>query len=164
MLGLAHRGFTLNDYNQHIIHTLRKAGYYTALIGEEHLSKDPNASGYDQVSRVEGYRAELVAPAAVELLNHGLPQPFFLSVGFFETHREFLKPSSIEDIKYSLPPAPLPDTPETRRDMGGFKASAWTLVNRRARYELNVGSISGDLITIWDLCCLIVMIAQASKC
>ena len=40
MLGLAHRGFSLNDYNQHIIHTLRKAGYYSVLIGEEHLSKD----------------------------------------------------------------------------------------------------------------------------
>ena len=127
MLGLAHRGFSLNDYNQHIIHTLRKAGYYSVLIGEEHLSKDPNASGYDLVSRVEGSQADLVAPAAVELLNHGLAQPFFLSVGFFETHRDFLKPSSIDDIKYSLPPAPLPDTYETRRDMGGFKASAWTL-------------------------------------
>src|SRR6266581_861965 len=127
MLGLAHRGFSLNDYNQHIIHTLRKAGYYSVLIGEEHLSKDPNASGYDLVSRVEGSQANIVAPAAIELLNHDLPQPFFLSVGFFETHRDFLKPSSINDIKYSLPPAPLPDTYETRRDMGGFKASAWTV-------------------------------------
>ena len=127
MLGLAHRGFSLNDYNQHIIHTLRKAGYYSALVGEEHLSKDPNTSGYDLVSKVEGYQADIVAPAAVELLNQGLPQPFFLSIGFFETHREFLKPSSIEDALYSLPPAPLPDTPETRRDMGAFKASAWIL-------------------------------------
>jgi len=58
MLGLAHRGFTLNDYKQHIIHTLRKAGYYAALIGEEHLAKDPNASGYDQVSRLEGKQAD----------------------------------------------------------------------------------------------------------
>jgi len=127
MLGLAHRGFSLNDYHQHILHTLRKEGYYSALVGEEHISKDPNASGYDQISKIEGYRANVVAPTAIDLLNNGLPQPFFLSVGFFETHREFLKPSSIQDTKYSLPPAPLPDTPETRRDMGAFKASALDL-------------------------------------
>jgi N-sulfoglucosamine sulfohydrolase len=124
MLGLAHRGFSLNDYNQHILHTLRNAGYYSALIGEEHLSKAPNASGYDRVSKIEGYQAAFVAPTAVEWLSNGLPQPFFLSVGFFETHREFLKPSSLEDIKYSLPPAPLPDTLQTRLDIGSFKASA----------------------------------------
>jgi N-sulfoglucosamine sulfohydrolase len=127
MLGLAHRGFSLNDYNQHIIHTLRKAGYYSALIGEEHISKDPNASGYDLVTRVEGHQADLIALATVELLTHSLPQPFFLSVGFIENHREFLRPSLQEDMKYSLPPAPLPDTPEVRHDMGSFKASAWAL-------------------------------------
>jgi N-sulfoglucosamine sulfohydrolase len=38
-----------------------------------------------------------------------------------------LKPSSLEDAKYSRPPAPLPDTPQTRLDMGSFKASAWDL-------------------------------------
>ena len=76
MLGLAHRGFSLNDYNQHIIHTLRKAGYYSVLIGEEHLSKDPKASGYDLVSRVEGSQADIIAPAAIELLNHDLLSPF----------------------------------------------------------------------------------------
>jgi N-sulfoglucosamine sulfohydrolase len=124
MLGLAHRGFSLNDYNQHILHTLRNAGYYSALIGEEHLSAAPNASGYDRVSKIEGYQAAIVAPTAVEWLSDGLPQPFFLSVGFFETHREFLQPSSLEDTKYSLPPAPLPDTPQTRLDIGSFKASA----------------------------------------
>jgi arylsulfatase A-like enzyme len=124
MLGLAHRGFSLNDYNQHILHTLRNAGYSSGLIGEEHLSKAPNASGYDRVSKIEGYQAAIVAPTAVQWLSDGLPQPFFLSVGFFETHREFLKPSSLEDTKYSLPPAPLPDTPQTRLDIGSFKASA----------------------------------------
>jgi len=127
MIGLAHRGFSLNDYNRHIVHTLRKAGYYSVLIGEEHLSKDPKDSGYDLISDVKGNRAEIVAPAAIELLNHELLQPFFLSVGFFETHRDFLKPGSIDDINYSLPPVPLLDTYESRRDMAGFKASARNL-------------------------------------
>src|SRR5215831_6706144 len=78
MTGLAHRGFSLNDYHQHIVHTLRKAGYYSVLIGEEHLSKDPKDSGYDQVIRVEGNQARSIAPAAIDLLNHDLPHPFFL--------------------------------------------------------------------------------------
>ena len=32
MLGLAHRGFSLNDYQQHIVHTLKAAGY-TSVSG-----------------------------------------------------------------------------------------------------------------------------------
>jgi N-sulfoglucosamine sulfohydrolase len=127
MLGLAHRGFSLYDYNQHILHTLRNVGYYSALVGEEHLSKDPNASGYDRVAKIAGHQAAIVAPTAIEWLNDGLPQPFFLSVGFFETHRAFLKPSPPKVAKYSLPPATLPDTPQTRLDVGSFKTSAWEL-------------------------------------
>jgi arylsulfatase A-like enzyme len=52
---------------------------------------------------------------------------FFPLGGFFETHGEFLKPASLRDAHYSLPPAPLPDTPLTRLDIGAFKASAWDL-------------------------------------
>src|SRR5210317_215070 len=29
MTGLAHRGFSLHDYSQHLVHTLRVAGYLT---------------------------------------------------------------------------------------------------------------------------------------
>ena len=124
MLGLAHRGFSLYDYTQHLLHTLRKAGYYSVLIGEEHIAKDRSVIGYDYVSKIEGFQSPIVAPAAINFLKNKLNQPFFLSVGFFETHREFMKPSSPADAKYSMPPAPLPDTPETRRDIGAFKASA----------------------------------------
>ena len=124
MLGLAHRGFKLNDYKQHWLYTLRGLGYHCALIGEEHLTKDHHTIGYDLVCDIEGFQAGVVAPAAVELIRGGLAQPFYLSVGFFETHREFLKPCTLGDANYSLPPAPLLDTPETRCDMGAFKASA----------------------------------------
>ena len=30
MLGLAHRGWSLHDYSQHLVHTLRDAGYRSA--------------------------------------------------------------------------------------------------------------------------------------
>ena len=54
-------------------------------------------------------------------------EPFFLSVGFFETHRQFSAPTSVRDTLYSLPPPNLPDTPRTRQDMAAFKASARSL-------------------------------------
>src|SRR4029453_7393206 len=66
-------------------------------------------------------------PQAVRLLPPRPPQPFFLSIGFFETHREFFEPSSVRDALYGQPPSHLPDTPETRADMASFKASARSL-------------------------------------
>jgi arylsulfatase A-like enzyme len=127
MTGLAHRGWTLNDYSQHIVHTLRDAGYWSALIGEQHLSVDPETLGYDRVVDIDATHVETVAPAAVALLRERPPQPFFLSVGFFETHREYFPATSIRDSLYSLPPGNLPDTPEVRQDMASYKASARSL-------------------------------------
>jgi N-sulfoglucosamine sulfohydrolase len=127
MTGLAHRGWTLNDYTHHIVHTLREAGYWSGLIGEQHLSVDPEVLGYDHVADIDTTRVESVAPAAVALLRRRPPQPFFLSVGFFETHREYFPSTSIRDSLYSLPPNNLPDTPETRQDMASYKASARSL-------------------------------------
>jgi arylsulfatase A-like enzyme len=127
MLGLAHRGFRLVDYEHHLVHTLRAAGYHTGLIGEQHVSEDPDVLGYDEVVAIDSHHAEAVAPATAEVLRRGTRQPFFLSVGFFETHREYFEPTSVRDALYSLPPANLPDTPATRRDMAAFKQSARSL-------------------------------------
>ena len=41
MIGLAHRGFALNDYTQHIVHTMRQAGYHSTLIGVQHVAARP---------------------------------------------------------------------------------------------------------------------------
>ena len=123
MLGLAHRGFALDDYRQHLVHTLRAAGYRATLIGVQHVAKDAGVIGYDQV--IEGERvAEVVGPRAAEFLDDAPAEPFFLDAGFFETHRVFPAPGAAEDARYCLPPVPLPDTPETRADMAAFKASA----------------------------------------
>jgi arylsulfatase A-like enzyme len=68
-----------------------------------------------------------VAPIAREVLAEVPSEPFFLSVGFFETHREFFEPASTRDALYSQPPPNLPDSQIARRDMAGFKASARSL-------------------------------------
>jgi N-sulfoglucosamine sulfohydrolase len=138
MMGLAHRGFELFDYSHHIVHTLREAGYWSALIGEQHLSRDPGVLGYDHVVDIATTHVEAVAPAAVELLGRVPREPWFLSVGFFETHREYFEPTSMRDALYSLPPDNLPDTPETRRDIAAYKASARSL-------DQGVGSVLNAL-------------------
>lgn len=127
MLGLAHRGWSLRDYRHHIVHTLRKVGYTSTLIGEQHISKEPGVIGYDEVLKVPTTRVETVAPLAMEVLRRPRDRPLFLSVGFFETHREFLGPGSLRDVHYSKPPNNLPDTPEVRADVAAFKASARSL-------------------------------------
>jgi arylsulfatase A-like enzyme len=127
MLGLAHRGWSLRDYSHHIVHTLRDAGYSSVLIGEQHISKEPAVIGYDEVMKIPTTRVESVAPLAMEVLRRPRDRPLFLSIGFFETHREFLPPGSLRDVLYSKPPANLPDTPEVRADVAAFKASARSL-------------------------------------
>jgi N-sulfoglucosamine sulfohydrolase len=127
MLGLAHRGWVLNDYGEHVVHTLRLAGYWSAMIGEQHIAKRPDVIGYDRVVKVETNHVEAVAPIAIELIADGPPEPWFFSIGFFETHREFFAPSSVGDVLYSRPPENVPDHPDTRRDMASYKASARSL-------------------------------------
>lgn len=124
MIGLAHRGFALKDCRQHIVHTLRRAGYESTLIGVQHVARDASQIGYDRTVPLRNSQAAHVAPAAVEFLSHAPHGPFFLSVGFSETHREFHPAGPLEDARYIRPPAPLPDTPQTRQDMAAFMASA----------------------------------------
>jgi N-sulfoglucosamine sulfohydrolase len=122
MLGLAHLGWSLNDYNQHIIHTLSRYGYRTILAGIQHVAADPNTIGYDEILPGPHHSAEDIAPHAVDFLMSQPKEPFFLDCGFFETHREYPKPVDAAD--YVLPPSPIPDTETTRYDMAGFHASA----------------------------------------
>lgn len=126
MTGLAHRGWSLRDYGHHWVHTLRRAGYHSTLIGEQHVSKDPHVIGYDEVVEVPSTLAREVTPRAIEAIET-MPQPWFLSAGFFETHRDFAAPTSVRDTLYSQPPAHIPDTPAVRDDMAAFKASVRSL-------------------------------------
>jgi arylsulfatase A-like enzyme len=116
LLGLAHRGFRLPDYGRHLVHAL--TGYTSRLVGEQHIAADAREIGYDEIS------------SALEPLP---PEPFFLDVGFHETHRPF--PAAAGE---ALPPAHLPDVPEIRRDMAGFVESA-------RRLDERVGEVLGAL-------------------
>lgn len=122
MLGLAHRGFELNDYRQHLQHTLQQAGYFTAQAGVQHVIAGDRVAelGYDAVLGDN----KTAHTAAAEFLGNAPRQPFYLEVGFPETHREFPQRDADIRAEYCLPPPILPDTPETRRDFARFKTSA----------------------------------------
>jgi len=124
MLGLAHRGFSMSDYRRHILYTLRDAGYTSVLAGLQHIAAKPETIGYDEMLRPKSNRAADVAPAAAKFLDRRPAKPFFLDVGFFETHREYPKPGPEDDPRYTYPPAPIPDTPPGRLDFASYRASA----------------------------------------
>lgn len=133
MLGLAHLGFDLNDRQQHLIHTLRPAGYTTAMIGVQHVADGPREGdtlGYDEHLEAPDHLAASYAAVAADYLARDHDQPFFLSVGLVETHilvrdgHTFGYPPREEDLRTARPPAHLPDTPSTRRDWASYLASA----------------------------------------
>lgn len=134
-LGLAHRGFELQHPERHLAGFLRDHGYSTTLVGVQHVVRnDPEriaTVGYER-SFTDGRNAATVTPRTLDLLREHArgprSRPFFMDIGFSETHRVFhdADPSRnpAEDARYCLPPAPVPDTPQTREDMANFKASA----------------------------------------
>lgn len=127
MTGLSHRGFRLKNYSHHILHTLRKAGYTSVLAGIQHIAHGPEAP-----RRIIGYDLDIgphnvAHERASEFLSDSPPQPFFLSVGFGETHRAFPPIDPGVNPDYCIPPLPFADTPETRKDMMSFKKIVRTL-------------------------------------
>ncbi|MFP4052889.1 MAG: sulfatase [Phycisphaerae bacterium] len=140
MIGLAHRGFSLNDYSRHLACVLRqRGGYHTAISGFEHVGwRRQQPDTYDQDLGGADDRAD---EAAVEFLKNAPDrQPFFLAVGFSQTHRlgrNFVASPDIDagepprtDPRYIRPPAPLPDTPDVRRDIAAYADSALDLDRR----------------------------------
>ncbi len=127
LIGLAHRGFSLNDYNKHIIHTLHDHGYTSALAGIQHIvdhhGKEPHKKiGYKEW--VAGTWDFNEMNKIVDWIEDAPEKPFFLSVGFGETHRKF-HPKNWRDNKgHVMPAEPLPDTPETRDDWVKYKETA----------------------------------------
>lgn len=122
--GLVNRGFVLPDVSKHIVNVLKKAGYSSALAGIQHVAKDPSTIGYDAVLKSPSRESDDVAQTAAEYLSNAPKEPFFLSVGFFDTHRVFPKHQYADSPGSMLPPAMYPDLPELRLDMAEFAASA----------------------------------------
>lgn len=129
MMGLVHRGFDLKDYGQHLGSFLGKNGFDSAYAGVQH---EFNPDGKQEPpyklklvpSSDQGSRDECAVRAAVEYLHGAGEEPFFLWTGLFFPHRPFLEADLNEtDPNRIQPPAILPDTPETRKDMADYMAT-----------------------------------------
>lgn len=124
MYGLAHRGHALNDPGQTFVHLLRANGYETAMAGAMHVCEETriNELGFDRLlgaSHLDPHHLGAES-SAVEFIKGEPTKPFFLSVGFHETHRVFPDSTGIIDPDYVRGPSPLPDSPETRKDMADY--------------------------------------------
>ena len=159
MLGLAHRGFSMN-YAHHLVNTLKQHGYITALSGVQHVTKGDQPFERERVSnpwKTIGYDLGLTTVhaeahiKAVEFLENPPEQPFFLSVGFYETHRNFPEAHPQDDARYVMPPPPLPDTSETREDMARFKESA-RILDRKIGLVLDALERSGHAENTLVIC------------
>lgn len=145
MLGLAHRGFSLNNYDRHLVPFLGTHGYNTVLCGVQHEGAGcfDHSNGAATIGYAEDITADVpwnestVSPdgnataawdrenvdRAVTWLSSrkstSPETPFFLSVGLYATHREFPTNSAVDpDLVRPLPT--LPDTKETREDHSRF--------------------------------------------
>lgn len=144
MIGLGNRGFGLNDYSQHLVQFLNGHNYETVLCGIQHeagayldhqeaaetigyrqdITNDP--SGYSEPDLVKwDYHNAQTAAKWIE--NYDGEKSFFMSFGFFATHREYPQPSGAErNPDYIVPPFAVPDRPETRADYAGYlESAAW---------------------------------------
>ena len=132
MGGLANRGWSLPVPEHLIPHTLNRAGYVTALAGFQHVVRDVKETGYQRILAEEKRNAGAEERARAFIAEKH-DAPFFIDIGFNETHRRgkgFAPPPEGEpktDPRYVKPPEPFPDTPVTRQDMAEYIDSARTL-------------------------------------
>jgi N-sulfoglucosamine sulfohydrolase len=144
MLGLAHRGFQLKDYRQHLASFLGEHGYHTVLSGVQHEAAAcfDHAAGAAKIGYIEDITADLKQSdpdgdatarwdrenslRAAEWLGRGGHTPFFLSAGMFATHREYPSgghPGEEIDPEMLKPPSRINDSDENRRDHARFLKS-----------------------------------------
>ncbi len=126
MIGLMHRGARLNDPSQHLANVLKSAGYESVMCGFQHVAPDDELAelGYSTVIQSEKNRAAQVAPlAAAWLKERDDTRPFFLSVGFTETHRVYPDNDPQDDPRYVAVPPGYPDLPDIRLDTARLHTS-----------------------------------------
>ncbi|MFB6296469.1 MAG: sulfatase [Halobacteriales archaeon] len=141
MLGLAHRGFSLEDYDRHLAGYLSRNGCESVLAGQQHEGEDAHEQlGYDRV--LEGDEAvvegrdldgndatpgDLVnAAAAAEFVRErgDDEDPFFLSVGLYNTHQPMPLDQETVDPDRVTVPDPLPDVEPVREEMAAYHVLA----------------------------------------
>lgn len=134
MLGLTNRGFKLNDYNDHLANILNRNGYETVLCGIQH--EYGKYTAFEEGGKGIGYQVNITKKhhncSEKELVNWDKEntdsfidwvsnresnKPFFVSLGYFSTHREY--PDSKCDYQDIDIPSFLDDDEEIKKDFSG---------------------------------------------
>lgn len=114
MIGLAHRGFILNDPNQHLARYLQGYGYETVLCGVQHVAPDKMRLGYSRIlDAPEDYFTQDIrdlemydtknAELAARFIKTEARSPFFLSYGMLNTHRPFPEQAELLNSPWTPP-------------------------------------------------------------
>ena len=138
IIGLVHTpwSWSLNEGERHMAAILRDAGYHTGLFCLQHettrtVGPGPKSLGFDELYTVkDGVDKNLPAPETSRLLADFLKgaarekQPFYIQVGFFESHRQFnfggAKP---DDEKGVYVPPWLVDNEGSRRELAEMQGA-----------------------------------------
>jgi len=127
LIGLTHRGFSLNDDERTVVHDLNDVGYETYLFGFQHETdwERPERLGYRHVWR-ESTAADRVADRLAAFLRSPEAQrgPFYAVGGVSEVHLPFRRPQYVPDRpeEVFVPPW-LPDTIHNRRELARFNGA-----------------------------------------
>lgn len=137
MLGLAHRGFSMQDYSRHMASYFRRHGYETVLCGIQHEAPEASQIGYSRI--LDGQEFDMGhlefdsrtfdldnARRVCDYLETEHREPFFLSFGMFSTHREYPEPDPETAPEYVMTMPGIPDNAGTRADTASYLAAART--------------------------------------
>ncbi|MHA6483337.1 sulfatase family protein [Paenibacillus sp. strain BS8-2] len=124
IMGLTHAnfGWEYHEGEEHMAAKLQRDGYTTALVGVQHVSREPARLGYDVL--VETGPARRMGEEGARILKEQTSgdKPLYLEVGFFEPHRPFNWEGAVPDESkgVAIPPY-LPDCPESRQDVAALQ-------------------------------------------
>ncbi|HPJ22129.1 MAG TPA: sulfatase [Clostridia bacterium] len=133
MFGLAHRGFRLHDIKSHIVNLLNQNNVETVLCGVQHLvHPDPCEIGYQRIitkkpNETDGGHQDIDeqnARSVASYLMEKKDNPFFLSFGMVNTHRDWPDAESEINDNYVMPPFPIYDNAGARKDYAAYLVSA----------------------------------------
>ena len=130
--GLIHRGFSMNDYSQHLANYLGRQGYETALSGIQHEADKTEKIGYKRILQNERSGKDNIddpveydldcAERAAAYINERSKKDgfFFLSFGMKICHKPWPDHKGKVNTAHVMPPFPVYDCQTNREDMADY--------------------------------------------
>ena len=126
MMGLAHKGWEYKEEEKDLPHLLTELGYNTYLFGLQHEYNYEDSAkiaqmGY-QHADYHTWQSHGVADIACPFFREKAKdqQPFFVSIGYFEVHRNYGTEYDTEILDKIKIPGYLPDMEIVRKDIATF--------------------------------------------